>query len=297
MAGIESSIAIPRDDLDDLYNYDIDNTDDVFREFEANMEAPVQSKPGNAPKPGADLGIDSEVQVVKKRKPIAKLDENRLLSQAGIPKLRRITKERLKFKGKGHEYSDVARLLNLYQLWLDDLYPRAKFADGLAIIEKLGHTKRMQIMRREWINEGKPRDIFQEEKLNTIGGVEGADQVPDQNSPPSIPIQIQKDSGGSLATDDRGQSSVTADLRERTRNVSNDLILRQESLFLSDNDNSQLSDDDDLDALLAEDLQKEASAKSVDAKENPQSLPHSLSQVEENFDDDLEAMAGMDDMW
>jgi hypothetical protein len=27
----------------------------------------------------------------------------RLLSQAGIPKLRRITKERLRFKGKGHE--------------------------------------------------------------------------------------------------------------------------------------------------------------------------------------------------
>lgn len=51
----------------------------------------------------------------------------------------------------------MARLLNVYQLWLDDLYPRAKFADGLAIIEKLGHTKRMQTMRQEWINEGKPR--------------------------------------------------------------------------------------------------------------------------------------------
>lgn len=77
MAAIESNIAIPRDDIDDLYNYDIDNTDDVFREFETNMEAPVQPKPGNAPKTGADLGIDSEVQVVKKRKPVAKLDENR----------------------------------------------------------------------------------------------------------------------------------------------------------------------------------------------------------------------------
>lgn len=52
----------------------------------------------------------------------------------------------------------MARLLNFYQLWLDDLYPRAKFADALAIIEKLGHTKRMQTMRREWINEGKSRE-------------------------------------------------------------------------------------------------------------------------------------------
>ena len=54
----------------------------------------------------------------------------------------------------------MARLLNAYQLWLDDLYPRAKFADGLAIIEKLGHTKRMQTMRREWIQEGKPRETL-----------------------------------------------------------------------------------------------------------------------------------------
>lgn len=59
-------------------------------------------------------------------------------------------------KGKGHEFSDVARLLNFYQLWLDGLYPRARFADGLQLIEKVGHTKRMQVMRREWIDEGKP---------------------------------------------------------------------------------------------------------------------------------------------
>src|SRR3954469_1549167 len=48
-------------------------------------------------------------------------------------------------------------MLNLYQLWLDDLYPRAKFADGLTMIEKLGHSKRIQVMRREWIDEEKPR--------------------------------------------------------------------------------------------------------------------------------------------
>lgn len=91
MATVESSITVPRDDLDDLYNYDIDNTDDVFRDFEANMDGPIQPKPSNAPKTGADLGIDSEVQVVKKRKPIAKLDENRypiLPSSAWATKVR-----------------------------------------------------------------------------------------------------------------------------------------------------------------------------------------------------------------
>src|SRR5579862_1682592 len=77
-----------------------------------------------------------------------------LLSQSGIPKLRRIAKQRLHFKGKGHEYSDAARILSLYQLWLDDLFPKAKFADALAIVEKLGHSKKMQVMRKEWIEEG-----------------------------------------------------------------------------------------------------------------------------------------------
>ena len=65
----------------------------------------------------------------------------------------------------------MVRLLNAYQLWLDDLYPRAKFADGLAIIEKLGHTKRMQTMRREWINEGKSR-----ENWDSLGEVPASQQ-------------------------------------------------------------------------------------------------------------------------
>lgn len=85
----------------------------------------------------------------------------RLLSQAGIPKLRKITKSRLKFRGKGHEYTDISNLLNTYQLWLDDLYPRAKFRDAVTMVEKVGHSKRMQVTRRAWLDETKPnrRDL------------------------------------------------------------------------------------------------------------------------------------------
>lgn len=156
----------PVDDLDDsLFDYDVG---DVFRDVDTNMDVPAAR--ADEKENGAGLGIDEEIKVTKKRAPVPKLDENRLLSPAGIPKLRRIAKERLKFKGKGHEYSDMARLLNMYQLWLDELYPRAKFADGLAIIEKLGHTKRMQTMRRQWINEGKPQD-----SLDSLG--EGTEEL------------------------------------------------------------------------------------------------------------------------
>ena len=36
------------------------------------------------------------------------------------------------------------------------MYPRAKFGDGLSMIEKLGHSKRVQLYRKQWIDEGKP---------------------------------------------------------------------------------------------------------------------------------------------
>jgi replication fork protection complex subunit Csm3/Swi3 len=52
---------------------------------------------------GDGLGIDDDIIITKKRIPIPKLDDNRLLSDPGIPRLRKISKERLRFKGKGHE--------------------------------------------------------------------------------------------------------------------------------------------------------------------------------------------------
>lgn len=49
----------------------------------------------------------------------------------------------------------MGQVLNAYQFWLDELFPKAKFADGLSIIETLGHKKTMQISRTVWIDEDK----------------------------------------------------------------------------------------------------------------------------------------------
>ncbi|KAE8374323.1 replication fork protection component Swi3-domain-containing protein [Aspergillus bertholletiae] len=156
----------------DLFDYDVGLDEILQRAPSASNVNPPRppTVPGDS---GLSLGLDEEVKVTRKRLPVAKLDEARLLSQTGIPRLRRTAKQNLKFKGKGHEFSDAARLLQFYQLWLDDLFPRAKFADGLTIIEKLGHNKRLQVMRREWIEDEKPsaqvdnttRDL-QENRLN-----------------------------------------------------------------------------------------------------------------------------------
>ncbi|KAJ0422530.1 replication fork protection component Swi3-domain-containing protein [Aspergillus carlsbadensis] len=155
----------PVDFVDDLFDYDV-GLDGILQEISTNTStasAPKQTAPPD--NSGLVLGLDEEVRVAKKRPPVPKLDENRILTQAGIPKLRRSAKKNLTFKGKGHEFSDLARLLNFYQLWLDDLFPRAKFADGLAMIERLGHSKRIQTMRRAWIDEEKPETTDDDDNI------------------------------------------------------------------------------------------------------------------------------------
>ncbi|MCJ1281224.1 chromosome segregation in meiosis- protein [Xylographa opegraphella] len=323
-----TSLPPPGDDLDDLFNYDVE-TDDVFRDYNPAMDAPVQSTTPPQPK-ATDLGIDEEIQVTKKRKPIAKLDETRrvdatpfiallktltgpyrLLSQAGIPKLRRITKERLRFKGKGHEYSDAAQLLNLYQLWLDDLYPRAKFADGLAMIEKLGHSKRLQTMRREWIKEGKPLEARREDEASSSEGAplpkaSAAKGTSTEESAVNTRMAAPKETA-SLPPSSKPATSTSKNSKEESLFVSDDELdthpsddeldaLFAENAPLTNTTVTTLavptpyeaeqhaSEDDELDALLAEDTFKTRSAP-------PPTEKH------DDFEDEMEAMAGMDDMW
>ncbi|GJC97019.1 chromosome segregation in meiosis protein 3 [Colletotrichum higginsianum] len=145
------SRAIP--EYDDLDNYNVDDIDDPFR----SPPPEAKNSTTNKRKKAEALGLDEEVEVVKRaRVPRVKLDEARLLSENGIPKLRKRA-AKLEFKGKGNEFSDAARLLTFYQLWLDDLFPKAKFLDALAMVEKAGHKKQIALKRMDWINEGKPK--------------------------------------------------------------------------------------------------------------------------------------------
>ncbi|KAL8812284.1 MAG: hypothetical protein Q9200_001135 [Gallowayella weberi] len=276
------------DGLDDLFDYHV-NLDDVFRDVDVNMDVPGR-KQSAQPTPrddGRELGIDEEVKITKKRKPVPKLDEDRLLSQAGIPKLRRIAQERLVFKGRGHEYRDLARLLSIYQLWLDDLFPRAKFADGLAMIEKLGHTKRIQTMRREWIHEGRPR-------------AKHVDMDATQEGPRMIRASTDRGKGEAVASQDNALETLhthsiptpsdedlytASPQRNATAPVGG-----TETLFLSDDEEM-----DDLDALLAETEDQQNEEKSF-TPHDPIQQQFTPSRQDHDLEDDMDALAAMDGM-
>jgi replication fork protection complex subunit Csm3/Swi3 len=88
------------DELDDILNNITQG-----RDIDGNIDEPIRSNfAGKGSGAAGDgLGIDEEIIITKKRIPIPKLDDNRLLSDPGIPRLRKISKDRLRFKGKGHE--------------------------------------------------------------------------------------------------------------------------------------------------------------------------------------------------
>jgi len=91
------------DELDDILNGIAEGRDEHNNSNTQTQPDFASRKSGNGTGGGDGLGIDEEIIITKQRIPIPKLDDNRLLSNPGIPRLRKISKERLRFKGKGHE--------------------------------------------------------------------------------------------------------------------------------------------------------------------------------------------------
>ncbi|KAJ6442289.1 replication fork protection component Swi3 [Purpureocillium lavendulum] len=211
---------------DELDNYAVDDlSDDPF------ASPSPQSKKRKEPASSSNaLGIDEEVSVQKRaRVPTVKLDEDRLLGPAGIPRLRERASRNLKIKGRGHEFSDAARLLSFYQLWLDDLFPKARFLDALAMVEKAGHKKRVMTARNEWINEARPRSGADEDDADE-------DDAPD----------------GSAGTD--GQRDASGGQPERPQTPRQD-VPGDDDLYDATPRapaRKDVPEEDDLDALIAE---------------------------------------------
>lgn len=87
--------------IPDIDDFGVDDFNDPFAD--SGDEQGKTDSQSNKRKQPDGLGIEEAVAVTKKpRAPNVKLDEDRLLSDKGIPKLRRKARD-LKFKGKGHE--------------------------------------------------------------------------------------------------------------------------------------------------------------------------------------------------
>ena len=170
------------------------------------------------------------------------------------------------------------------------------------MIEKLGHKKRLQKMRREWIDEGKPRNIFDDDTVEdtTRSNVPRVEAKPD-TSPTNMDRSAREEPDKTVDLDLGDLYSATPEPPSRNDKSSKNDHVQKDALFLTDDEHDQHPQDDDiddLDALLAEDdLRESHSENAIQGREQFHNKYDLSKGKEDNFDDEMEAMAGMDDMW
>ena len=78
----------------------------------------------------------------KQSKPRPKLTFETLKQSSGLPEVYHNFPAAFKhqFRGRGHEASDLRRLLELYKRWQDRIFPHCSFDNFIASMEKLGST-------------------------------------------------------------------------------------------------------------------------------------------------------------
>jgi replication fork protection complex subunit Csm3/Swi3 len=52
------------------------------------------------------------------------------------------------------------------------VFPKAKFRDCIKMTEKVGHQDRLRVMRKQWIDESKPRQVVQPVEVEDLDGLE-----------------------------------------------------------------------------------------------------------------------------
>ncbi|KAH9043098.1 replication fork protection component Swi3-domain-containing protein [Lactarius pseudohatsudake] len=221
----------PALDLDALRREaDARNTRLVRAEISASIPtiqlstATATTKSGDGQLDGGDGNDDGK----KKRKPVARLDEARLLGKNGLPQLIRDTKN-FKPKGKGHE---------VYQFWTHRLYPKTRFKETVDRVEKLCHSKRMQVALSVWRDEAK--GLINGVRLPPQGDNnddDSSDTDSDAIVPPSGDAAATADDGG--ATSSSQPPSPARPRLRRARSATSDSEREGDGPTLSSDDASR----------------------------------------------------------
>jgi replication fork protection complex subunit Csm3/Swi3 len=155
------------------------------------------------------------------------------------------------------QFADAARLLSFYQLWLDDLFPKAKFLDALSMVEKAGHKTTMHKARMDWINELKPttRQDSPDFDVTPQSPRESSRIAPifEQSAAAQRPKTPERDN---LFGDDDIYGATPRAI-QTTGQISNDTSAAPSS--------GDVPDEDDLDALMKESAAVPANSRSGEA--------------------------------
>jgi len=184
------------------------------------------------------------------------------------------------------------------------------------MVEKLGHKKKIQMYRKEWIDEGKPKSTSYEEDNEDMNDfmVGGAEQPSEQfpwEAEEQIQAQARNESEQQTVDLPNRSASKTPPAEHENRAQDDGPDEDELDALLGEGADTQSAqvvtkpsgqregvsepDEDELDALMAESDQTSSGTKSLfGGPVQVQSNVMSNKQPSDNFDDDEEAMAAMD---
>lgn len=185
--------------------------------------------------------------------------------------------------------------MSFYQLWLDDLFPKAKFLDALSMVEKAGHKNQLRLKRIQWIDEGRPKPAgFQDGDGDD--DLFGDANQPEERDPAIYPARIapifQNSVEKRAKTPDRDDPFADVDIYDASPKRPTNATSTTASVFGNGGGVTQANDEpdeDDLDALMAEEeAQRTTSSSSIfGTGKTTRTIP---TQQPEPDDDDLDAL-------
>lgn len=183
--------------------------------------------------------------------------------------------------------------MSFYQLWLDDLFPKAKFLDALSMVEKAGHKNQLRLKRIQWIDEGRPKPAGFEDGDDDVFG--DANQ-PEEREPAVFPARIAPIFQNSVekraktpAGDDPFDDVDIYDASPRRPTNATSATVSVFGNGASATQANEMPDEDDLDALMAEEeAQRTTSTSSIFGNgKTTRTVP---TRPEPDDDDDLDAL-------
>lgn len=139
---------------------DYEGDEDIIARYEDQESDGERGSLNEAEEATSDNDKNNEVETKRKidpstskshtvRNPIPKLNTERLKGPNGIQTIEKYF-EGFKFYGKGHEKTDLDRILKRLEHWSHRLFPKYHFDDFLTRIEQLGSKKDLQVYLKKY---------------------------------------------------------------------------------------------------------------------------------------------------
>lgn len=171
------------------------------------------------------------------------------------------------------------------------------------MVEKVGHSKRMQVMRRTWIDEGKPKPDYVDDKgdeLRPADRIEKTNATEDQSQGQEDQTRVPKDGQARSIFGNGSDSLFVPEKQPKPLNESDipeeddlDALLAEASAPIPKASDRRKpaaagSEEDDLDALLAEYDNRKVGQEPTESKRQEKRI--------ENEDDALDALLAEQDV-